>query len=620
MSTYDSTKDSLLTLLHDISKGRIQLPEFQRDWVWDDEHVGSLLASVTLSYPIGAVMLLQTGSGDVKFKTRVVEAVDESKAMIPEWLILDGQQRLTVLFQALFSPYPVSTKDLRGKPVNKHYHVDIAAILSANGDREDAIVSLPQDRIQRNFRGDVVADYSTTEKQCAAEMLPLDIVLHTKSLNDWMMAYLQAEKEKMAERLEKWNRLQDSILNPIQQYQVPIIQLKRETPKVAVCQVFEKVNTGGVSLTIFELLTATFAAENFLLRNDWQARDLQIREKPVLKQVKSDDFLQAISLLVTKTRRDDALKNDPKPDQIPGISCKREAILRLCSHDYKKWADTVQQGFLRGAKFLMTQRIYSYKYLPYRSQLVPLAAILAALGDAADADGVRQKIARWLWCGVFGELYGSAIETRFSRDLPEVLEWIHGGSEPITIAESNFVAGRLLRLRSRNSAAYKGLYALLLGDGELDFRTGEPIEAQAYFDDKIDIHHIFPKQWCKKNKVPRAQFNSIINKTAISAATNRKIGGKAPSIYLALLQKQAGISDKRMDEILVSHAIEPGLLRADNFGEFFKKRAEVLLQRIENATGKTITREALLDQEDDQVELQLEEDEMNEEDDDPVDS
>ncbi len=613
MSTYDSTKDSLLTLMQDVSKGKIQLPEFQRDWVWDDEHVQSLLASITLSYPIGAVMLLQTGAGDVKFKTRVVEAVDATNAIPPEWLILDGQQRLTALYQALFSPHPVTTKDLRKKAVKRHYHVDINKVLSENGDREDAIISLPEDRMERNFRGEVVNDYSTKEKQCIGEMLPLDIVFHGPDLMDWTLCYLGAQSGHEEERRRKWDRLNEEILKPIQQYQVPIIQLKRETPKVAVCQVFEKVNTGGMSLTVFELLTAMFAAEDFLLRKDWQARDQQLREKPVLKQVKSDDFLQVISLLVTKTRRDEALAQATKPDQIPGISCKREGILRLSSHDYKKWADTVQKGFMRAAKFLLTQRIYSYQYLPYRTQLVPLAAIFAALDDKAEADGVRQQIARWYWCGVFGELYGSAVETKFARDLPEVADWIHGGPEPSTITESNFMASRLLRLRSRNSAAYKGLYALLLRDGELDFRTGEPIEAQSYFDEKIDIHHIFPKQWCKKNKVPRTQFNSIINKTAISATTNRKIGGKGPSKYLAAIQKQAGITDGRMDEILASHATEPGLLRVDDFEEFFKARAEILLQRIENATSKTITREPLMEEEEDQAERDLEEEETIEE-------
>ena len=98
--------------------------------------------------------------------------------------------------------------------------------------------------------------------------------------------------------------------------------------------------------------------------------------------------------------------------------------------------------------------------------------------------------------GVLGELYGGAIESRFARDLPEVGALVRGEAvEPITIVESSFQANRLLTLRTRNSSAYKGLYALLVRDGGRDFRTGEPIEAQTVFDDKIDIHHIFPEKW-----------------------------------------------------------------------------------------------------------------------------
>lgn len=145
---------------------------------------------------------------------------------------------------------------------------------------------------------------------------------------------------------------------------------------------------------------------------------------------------------------------------------------------------------------LYGQKIFAARDLPYRTQLTPLAAILAILGDRADNDGVRAKLARWYWCGVFGELYGGAIETRFAKDLPEVLNWIDGEPHPATITDANFARERLFTLQTRNSAAYKGLYALLLQHGGLDFRTGDPIDVQMYFDDKIDIHHIFPQDWC----------------------------------------------------------------------------------------------------------------------------
>ena len=128
-------------------------------------------------------------------------------------------------------------------------------------------------------------------------------------------------------------------------------------------------------------------------------------------------------------------------------------------------------------------------------------------------------------------------------------------------------------------------------DGGRDFRTGEAIEAQTFFDDKIDIHHKFPEKWCATVSLEPAVYNSVINKTALSARTNRQIGGRPPSKYLPRVEKTAGIGSAQMDDILRSHCISPEELRGDRFWEFYAARAEALLQRIEAATGKTITRE-----------------------------
>ncbi len=269
--------------------------------------------------------------------------------------------------------------------------------------------------------------------------------------------------------------------------------------------------------------------------------------------------------------------------------------MKLEVADWRHWADQVEDGFVRAAKFLHGQKIFKARDLPYRTQLVPLAAIFARLGNVGETEGAWRKVARWYWCGVLGELYGGTTESRFARDLPEVVSMVRGEAvEPVTIAESSFQAGRLLTLRTRNSSAYKGLYALLMREGGRDFRTGVPIEASTFFDDRIDVHHVFPERWCKARTptaIKPAVYNSIINKTAISARTNRQIGGHAPSKYLPAIEAGADIRRWRMDEILMSHCISPEYLREDDFWGFYAARAEMLLQHIETATGKRITRE-----------------------------
>ncbi len=69
MSTFDSTKEKLDRLLERIGSGKLQLPEFQRAWVWDDPHIRSLLLSIGRRFPVGAIMLLEKG-GDVAFAER----------------------------------------------------------------------------------------------------------------------------------------------------------------------------------------------------------------------------------------------------------------------------------------------------------------------------------------------------------------------------------------------------------------------------------------------------------------------------------------------------------------------------------------------------------------------
>ena len=211
----------------------------------------------------------------------------------------------------------------------------------------------------------------------------------------------------------------------------------------------------------------------------------------------------------------------------------------------------------------------------------------------AEQHATRQSLRQWFWCGVFGEMYGGSTETRFAFDVPEVVAWVRDdGPVPRTINEAQFQAERLLTLRTRQSAAYKGLYALQMKRGGRDFRTGETIDIHAYIDDAIDVHHIFPRKWCDDNGISQGIANSVVNKTAIDAKTNQRIGGAAPSKYLTKIEEADKIEPADLDAILRSHDIDPQLLRQDDFAQFFNHRFERLLKQIEEAMGKPVNRSA----------------------------
>ena len=585
---------SLKTLLDDAGGGNIQLPDFQRGWVWDDDRIKGLLASISREFPVGAIMTLAAG-GEMQLKSRLIEGAGGNAAGDPVAYLLDGQQRLTSLYQSLRHDGPVATRDNRGQSIKRWYYVDMRAAMDPNVEREDAIISVPEDRKEtRNFGRDVVLDLSSREQEFQQNMMPTERLLDPM---DWILGYNlywmnAAEAHPAGDAAKFLNDFNGSIISAFGNYNLPVITLDSQTPKEAVCTVFEKVNTGGVTLSMFELVTATFAGQDddFSLRDDWGVRRNRMhRSFGVLQGIWGNQFLQAIALLTTQERRRDAIASDQPPNPLPAINCRKNDILGMNVSDYQRWADQVERGFMDAGRFLRSQFVFRDKDVPYTTQLVPLAALYAELGSALEPANAKAKLERWYWSGIFGERYGGAVETQYGLDLAQVAEWIRGGPEPTLVAEANFVAERLLSLRTRNSAAYKGLYALQMKSGAADWRTANPLTAATYNDSHIDIHHIFPVAWCGRQNpaVPTRLYNSVINKTPIDAKTNRIIGGKDPSDYLKRLGND--IRPDALQQVLRSHWINRDLLAKDQFAECFVERGEAMLELIGQAMGKQLS-------------------------------
>lgn len=579
-STFRTAEPDLTKLLEQIHTGELQLPDFQRSWVWDDHHIRSLIASVSKSFPIGSVMLLETGGDGVRFKPRAVEGAPET-AEEPRQLILDGQQRMTSLYLALRSGQPVPTRTEKGKEIDRVYYLDIERCLDPETDREDAVLSLPPDRmIRSNFNRNVDLDLSTDDREFQHGCFPLAAMFDASRYSQWRRGYQKLHRDDDA-RLDLLDRFEVEVLDPIRRYRIPAIELTRSTTKDAVCQVFEKVNTGGVSLTVFELMTATFAADRYDLRQDWDARRERIRDKEVLQSFAETDFLQAVTLLASY---------ESSRSSGSAVSCKRKDVLNLTLEQYRAHADRIERGLQDAARLLVREKVFDARNLPYPSQLTPLSAICAVLGDRFESDAVKEKLARWYWCGVFGELYGGTTETRFSNDIVDVVAWVtEDGADPRSVRDANLAPTRLLTLQTRQSAAYKGMMALLIQSGSADFINGDMIELTSFFDQAVDIHHIFPRAHCEKQGHARSHWNSVVNKAPITARTNRILGGSAPSRYLQSIESRHGVRPERLDTILGTHCVDPGLLRRDEFDAFIRARACRLLDLVEGAMGKAVS-------------------------------
>lgn len=260
----ESHDTPLKQLLESVDSGALQLPEFQRGWTWDDDRIRNIIASLSQGYPMGALMQLECG-GDVKLKYRPFEGTDV-KDVNASFLVLDGQQRLTSLYRSLFSKKVVTTVDTRKQPLERYYCLDIRKCLDPDEDRLDAIVSVPKSRIVTEDIGrKVVLDLSSLDRELEELCFPANKIFDEY---DWLMPFIE-HYGTQSEEFQLWKEFKSNVLDTMTGYVLPVIKLGKETPREAVCKVFENVNIGGVSLTVFELVTASFATYDFDLRGNW---------------------------------------------------------------------------------------------------------------------------------------------------------------------------------------------------------------------------------------------------------------------------------------------------------------------------------------------------------------
>lgn len=593
---FQTLQHKLSVLVDEARAGKIQLPDFQRGYVWDDERVRQLLVTIGVGHPLGVILLLETGSIEIHFQSKPLEGTTPPADGEPERLVLDGQQRLTSLTQALSGDGVVTTSDAG----SRRYFIKVAEALKDPSNLFDAITSLPASgKRLTNFNKTVELDVSTRDLEIEEGYFPLSLTFSDEG-TAWVLDWGAQTGDMGAVKT-----FINHILSPMKAYTVPAIELDKTTSMDAVTTVFEKVNQGGVKLTVFELLTAKFAGDKnyfathksaFRLREDWEQTREKLDDFDVLSKFENDDFLQAVTLAATYA--------GPKM-----TTARKEDVLRLTLDDYLVWAPQVREALLWTAGFLDGQRIHVADDLPYAKQVVPLAVLRVIMGKETDTYGVHGKIRQWFWCGVLGELYGSAIETRFARDVEQVPAWSRGESEakpPKTVEDAFFNESRLLTLRRRNSAAYKGIYALMLARGVKDWVYNQDFDKKHYLNLKVDIHHVFPRAWCAKNSVPYAEQESIVNKTPLAKTTNIKLSGNAPSVYRGTIRTGTKIPDDEINEIVAGHLIDPDLLWADDFQKFFADRRERLCKLVEHAMGKPVARDILAIDDQGHVELEAE--------------
>lgn len=579
----------LIDLFHRIDRGDLQLPDFQRDYRWNVDQIRNLLVTVLRGYPMGALLALDTRNTEMRFRPRPLHGAPDL-GVDPGLLLLDGQQRLTTLYQCLEHDGLVSTVDFRNKRVHRRFYVDLVKAVSADVMPDEAVIAVDQDGVVRSHFASLHGQrISNREDAIAAGVVPVWLLLAdegTDMLFDLANGLEPAQQEQI-------KRFHNQVVKPLVRYSVPMTRLDRETAQEGIGSIFAQANSTGLQMDVFELLTALFAAQDpdYALRKDWEETEKVLRKYPALDGIGQTEFLSAVALYVSSKQGH--------------ASGQRESILKLRLEDYIPAAKTMRAAFHEAASYMAQRCIITTSQVPYTAQLVPLAVIIALLAEEPGTLSKREawnRLNRWFWCGVFGELYGSpAVAIRSGLDVDEVTAWVRaaeleedGASSwdltPKSVRDARFVESRLLSANS-DSGLYKGIYALLMGRGARDWRTGVTFSRHTFHELGVHFREVFPPAWCADHNIDPVLANSVLNRTPMGRRTHVMVEESSPARYLYRIQSKSLMDDAEFDSVLESHLIAPELLLSANAAEFFKDRRRRFLAMIEEAMGTEALRD-----------------------------
>ncbi|MGD0650329.1 MAG: DUF262 domain-containing protein [Verrucomicrobiia bacterium] len=557
------TLEPLKFLLQLIHNREMALPDFQRDFVWDPYATQELIESIISNYPAGSLLRIKNGN-QLLFQPREIAGAPKLDHQCkPSYLILDGQQRLTSLYRALYGAG------------DHRFYLNLDALEKGN-DLEDSVF------YRRKEDGEKL--YGTLEQQALSLIFPTSCLLGTADgFSGWQNQVLRVrgtDTNAILDLQERLSKLHKIWVQPVEEYEFPMVTLNEDTSGAAVCMIFETLNRTGVKLSVYDLLTARFWPRDFNLRKKWD--DAQ-EEFPIVDEFRVDPYyiLQVIALL------EPGLDQDGK-QRAPSI--KRGAILEMEVGQAKKAWDTAVQGLTEALQMLRDDcGVLAPGLLPYNTVVIPMAAVLATQLNTKGAEqgANRLKVQRWFWCSVFGQMYENAPNSQAEKDFMELKRWMSGGAPPESVAEFHFRLS-LRDVRPRQRAVYRGVMALVLQNGALDFHNRGKITSQLLSDKKnpIDDHHIFPRAHCDEKKYAPALRDCILNRTFIDRVTNRTLSRRAPSDYFAEIREKHG--NHQTEELLDSHALPTGeksSLTGDQFEDFLTWREERLKEMIEKRTS-----------------------------------
>ena len=541
--------ENLLAIIQDAYKGKVVVPEFQRSFVWGREDIEELLVSILLGYFIGTFLMLDTAPQISLFPFRNVEGLDDvnpdaaKSSPSTVRLVLDGQQRITSLFYALFEP----SIPLKWSRYPYQFYLRLDRALS--GDIEDAIegISLRDRPRMTEMKYEVRFERA----------VKFSLLRDSSSFYNWLY-----KKQKRWQTTQQQSEIED-LYNRLAQFMTPVVALSPETGRDNIVSIFERINRTGVSLSLFDLAGARLYLKGVHLRDLWDK--FQKTHREVAKGIKPEFLLKVVALLEGKEpRKGNLLDVIDKLDK-PGFE--------------SRWLESVDAIVMARDRIAKHYGALTDDWVPYSTMTVPLAAMLHELHRNRAGEDAYRKLDRWYWGNVFGQRYDSSVDTKSYQDVRDIRKWVEQGEAPEWIARLD-VTRVDLDVSEPRSAIYRGLMCMVVLRGALDFLTGQPANLSECQDD-----HIFPKSVFGR----RHPVDTIGNRTLISAESNANThktkGNKKPSAFMQLCLEQHDNDELRLLHTLQSHFISEEAylaLMVDDFVTFTSARRQSLAPVVQS--------------------------------------
>ena len=581
---------SLDSIVNRLKDGRYVIPDFQREFEWRPWDVNDLMRSIFLDYYIGS-LLLWKGKKE-NFDALACESIYgyAGGADRKEYIVLDGQQRLTAMYYAFVAP---------DKPMPKRrnryiYYISVDLFMD---EEHDKAFGYDWTRWGHNLLEDEQAQFEQ-------HIFPLKVIGKGGwELANWSQGYENFWKQKQEEckkngddngakeagrHAENAKEFGTHLREITSQYQIAFIELDCDLAIDKICDIFTKVNSKGIQLDIFDLINALLKPKGLQLKHMWR------KASPRLEFVEANRMnvyvLQVMSILrqgyCSPKYLYYLLPGQERPIRNPDGTHRTEILVHDKDDFEKRWNGAVE-ALVKAVDVLRHPQEFgaiSSKYLPYASILPAFAALQTKIKKLPHAHQLeaQKKIRQWYWSSVFLSRYSGAVESTTTRDYLDVKDWFNGdGVEPKLIDEfrNRFSEIDLQNEQRGGSSIYNGIFNLLVIEGARDWVTGNVSQP-----DDLDDHHIVPKARAQDNGLKLGGLvDSILNRTPLTSDTNRNvIGDKLPNEYLPALISKSGKDTVR--SILESHFISADALdillrdpfEKNDFEEFLKERERTI--------------------------------------------